>query len=51
MDGSMQRDDGLPGARRTGDSRRSIVVLFDDVALRGVEEDRPLLPGILERAR
>ncbi len=50
-DGAMQRDDGFAGARRTGDARRAAVVALDQLALRRMQKDGPLLPGIIEGAR
>lgn len=49
MGGAMQRDDRLAGARGTGHPRRARVVALDPFALRGVQEDRPLIPGIVQR--
>ena len=46
----VQRNDGLARARRTGHPRRAAVVPLHPLALRRVEKDRPLLPGILQGA-
>jgi hypothetical protein len=46
----MQRDDGLAGAGRAGDSRRPGIAALDQLPLRRVEEDRPFLPRIVECA-
>ena len=40
----MEGDDGLAGAGAAGDAGGAGEVLVDERALRGVEEDRPLLP-------
>jgi hypothetical protein len=46
----VQRDDGLAGPGRAGDARRTGVVALDHVSLVRVEENRPLVPGEIERA-
>ena len=49
IDRPVQRDDGLPvPAEPTPEPGR--VVSFDRLALGRVEEDRPLVPGIVQRA-
>ena len=48
--GSVQRDHRLAGAGRAGDARRAVEVPLDDRLLCGVQEDRPPLPRIVERA-
>lgn len=44
-DRAMQRDDGLPGAGRPADARRAVELALDPLALCGMEEDGPLVPG------
>ena len=46
----MQCDDGLARARRTRHARGATVVTFNQNALRRMKEDRPLVPGVVERA-
>ena len=46
----MESHNGLAGAGRTRYPRRSCVVLLHDMLLRRMEEDRPLLPWIIEGA-
>ena len=48
--GPMQRNDGLARACRAGDTRRAGIVAFHPLALLGVQEDCPLLPGEIEGA-
>ena len=50
MGGPVQRHDGLAGAGRTGDARRTGVVALDPLPLLGMQEDGPFLPGEIERA-
>ena len=50
MCGPVQRHDGLARARRAGNARRAGIVSLDQLPLLGVQEDRPLLPGKVERA-
>src|SRR4051812_47312959 len=47
----MQRDDRLARSRRPRDSGRAGLVALDPLPLLGVQEDRPLLPRIIERSR
>ena len=46
---AVQRDDGLARAGRPCDAGGPVVFALDGGALRGVQEDRPLLPGVVER--
>ena len=48
MHRSIQGDDRLAGAGRSGDANRPGVVLLDRLALLGMQEDDPLLPGVVE---
>ena len=48
VDRPMQRHDSLAGARGAGNSCRAGVVALHDVALGRMEEDDPLLPGMVE---
>ena len=48
---SVERNDRLPGTGRTGDAGRAIERSFHQCALGRVEEDCPLLPRELHRAR
>ena len=50
VDRAVQRDDGLPGAGGPGDAGRTVVATLDDGPLGRVEEDRPLLPRVVEGA-
>ena len=45
----MERHDGLARAGRARDARRAVVLPFDELALGRVQEDGPLLPGIVQR--
>ena len=47
---AMQGDDGLPRARRSGHPHWPGVVPFDQLALVGMEKDRPLLPREVQSA-
>ena len=47
---AMQSHHGLPGAGRTRNAGGPGVVAADRLALRRMQEDRPLLPGELERS-
>src|SRR5665213_18869 len=49
-DRSMQRNDGLARTCRSGHPRRTAVVAIHQGALRRVQENCPLVPGIVERA-
>src|SRR5260370_27207736 len=49
-DCAMQRDDGLAGPGRPGDSSRPGVAAFDELPLRRMQKDRPFFPWELERA-
>jgi hypothetical protein len=46
----MQCDDGLARARRTRHAPWAAVVPFNQNALRRMKENRPLVPGVVERA-
>jgi hypothetical protein len=48
MGGAVEGDDGLAGAGGTGDAGGGGEGALDEVALRGVEEDGPGLPGRVE---
>jgi hypothetical protein len=48
--GVVQPDDCLAGPGRSGAARRPVVVALDNSALRRMQKDSPLLPGIIERA-
>jgi len=48
---AVERDDGLPSPCRARNTCWSAEAALDQFPLRGVEEDRPPLPRILERAR
>ena len=50
MSGTVQRNDGLACARRTGDARRAGVVSLHPLPLLWVQKDRPLFPREIERA-
>ena len=45
----VKRHDGLAGAGRARDTRRTGVLAFDELPLGRVQEDRPLLPGVVQR--
>ena len=45
----VERHDGLAGAGRARDTRRTAVLPFDELPLGRVQEDRPLLPGVVQR--
>ena len=45
----MERHDGLAGAGRARDTRRAVVLPFDELPLGRVQEDGPFLPGIVQR--
>ena len=49
--GAVQGDDGLARPRRADDPCRAGEVTIRKLALRGVEEDRPLVPRSVERRR
>ena len=46
----VERHDGLAGAGRARDARRAAVLPFDELPLGRVQEDRPLLPGVVQRS-
>ena len=50
MGGAMQRDDGLASAGRARDARGTGEVARDQRRLRGMQEDGPFLPRLVERA-
>ena len=47
---AVERDDGLACAGRPCDAGGAVVLALDGGALSRVQEDRPLLPGVVERA-
>ncbi len=47
----MNRDNGLPRSGRTGHSRRTGVVAFNELPLLRMQEDRPFVPGRIQRLR
>ena len=49
-DRAMQRNDGLAGTGRTRHPRWTAVIALNQSALRRMKEDRPFVPGIVERA-
>ena len=49
MHGAMERDHGFAGSGRAGNARRAGKAALDDLALRGVQENRPFLPRVIER--
>ena len=44
----MERHDGLAGTGRARDTRRAAVLPFDELPLGWVQEDGPLLPGVVQ---
>src|SRR5579863_5676 len=46
----MQRDDGFPGTGRTRHPSWTAVIALDQSTLRWMEENRPFVPGVIERA-
>lgn len=44
----MQRHDSLACARGTGNTGRPVIVALHPLPLLRVQEDRPLLPGVIE---
>ncbi len=51
VSGAMNRDNGLPRSGRTGHSRRTGVVAFNELPLLRMQEDRPFVPGRIQRLR
>ena len=49
MHGPVEGHDGLAGAGRPRHPGGAVVLAFDELPLRRVQEDRPFLPGIVER--
>ncbi len=47
---AVQRDDRFPCASRPGDARRPGKAALDERSLRGMKEDRPLVPWRVESA-